>query len=481
MYTNKSHVEEAFLRVMKQYGMNELAASRRNVVIAYSGGADSSCLLFLMKKYADGNGLNLAAVHVNHLIRGDDAYRDADFCRANAEKLGVPFYLREVNVPKYAAEHGMGLEAAARDVRYSFFAEINEKLGGAVTATAHTMSDNAETVIFNMLRGCGTHGMTGISAVREGTNGELFIRPLIECGGEEIRQFCHENGIEYVTDSTNTDTAYTRNYIRHTIMPALKRLNPEPERALTRTAYLAGRDDDYLEKTARGILDGRETMPREELNGFHPALASRIIIAMCESSGAAEAPSEKQIGEIIRLSKEKNGECGVSLSGGMRACIGRGEVSIVRETRDKRKNAGIPDADVFLYPQDGDVFENEYYIIEFSHGAHKHHITSLNTEENIYKLSILNTFRFDKIKGVLKIRYRLPGDALVFGGMTHKVKKLFGDKKLPADERAKTPIVCDEGGILLIPGFPPRDGSIKQTDSEDCDAVTVYKKAEYKK
>ena len=462
---------------MKHYGMNELAASRRNVVIAYSGGADSSCLLFLMKKYADENGLKLSAAHVNHLIRGGDAYRDADFCRVNAERLGVPFYLREVNVPEYAAEHGMGLEEAAREVRYSFFAELNEKLGGAVTATAHTMSDNAETVIFNMLRGCGTHGLTGISAVREGKNGELFIRPLIECGGEEIRRFCRENGIGYVTDSTNTDTSYTRNYIRHTIMPALKRLNPEPERALTRTAYLAGRDDDYLEKTARGIIDGREEMPREELNGLHPALASRVIIAMCESSGAAEAPSEKQIGEIMRLCREKNGECCVSLPGGMRTSIGRDTVSIVPDTRGKKKNTATPDSDVFLYPQDGEVFENEYFIIDFSPAAHKHHITSRNTEENIYKLSILNTFRFDKIKGVLKIRYRLPGDTLVFGGMTHKVKKLFGDKKLPADERAKTPIVCDEDGVLFIPGFPPRDGSAKQTDSEDCDAVIVYKKS----
>lgn len=462
---------------MKHYGMNELAASRRNVVIAYSGGADSSCLLFLMKKYADGNGLKLSAAHVNHLIRGDDAYRDADFCRANAEKLGVPFYLREVNVPEYAAEHGMGLEEAAREVRYSFFAELNEKLGGTVTATAHTMSDNAETVIFNMLRGCGTHGLTGISAVREGKNGELFIRPLIECGGEEIRRFCRENGIGYVTDSTNTDTSYTRNYIRHTIMPALKRLNPEPERALTRTAYLAQRDDDYLEKTACGILAWRERMPREELNSLHPALASRVIIAMCESSGAAEAPSEKQIGEIMRLCREKNGECGVSLPGGMRASIGRDTVSIVPDTRGKRKNTATPDTVVFIYPRDGEVFENEYFIIDFSHAAHKHHITSRNTEENIYKLSILNTFRFDKIKGVLKIRYRLPGDTLVFGGMTHKVKKLFGDKKLPADERAKTPIICDEDGVLFIPGFPPRDGSTRQTDSEDCDAVIVYKKS----
>ena len=153
-----SRVRSSFLSAIEKYGMDTLMSSHGAVVAGFSGGADSICMLYLLNEYCTEHEIKLIAAHVNHMIRGDDADSDESFCRDFAERHGIEIQVKKADVPALAKEMGKGTEETARLVRYGFFDELAEKYG-AVTATAHNASDNAETVIFNMLRGCGTHGL----------------------------------------------------------------------------------------------------------------------------------------------------------------------------------------------------------------------------------------------------------------------------------------------------------------------------------
>ena len=180
------------------------------ILLALSGGADSSALLFMLCEYCKKSGAPLAVAHVNHMIRGEDAERDRDFCRSLAKKLGLPFYLLEADVPALAREHKRGLEEEARITRYEFFEKVMRENSIPLLATAHNATDNAETVIFNLTRGSGLHGMCGIPPTREFSGGRI-IRPLLKMSKDEILAFCRENGIPF----------YNFTYAREAFMPCL--------------------------------------------------------------------------------------------------------------------------------------------------------------------------------------------------------------------------------------------------------------------
>ncbi|MBQ9719006.1 MAG: tRNA lysidine(34) synthetase TilS, partial [Clostridia bacterium] len=204
---------------LERFALADAMRKAGTVIAAYSGGADSSCLLHHLVRWCAGNGVTLAAAHVNHGIRGEDADRDERFCRETCGKLQVPLYVLREDVPALAAQSGRGLEETARSVRYSFFDRVSKELTGspdaAVVATAHNADDHLETVVFNLLRGSGTRGLSGIDPLRDGR----FVRPLICDTGAEIRRWCENHRVPYVTDATNADTDYTRNFIRHNIVP----------------------------------------------------------------------------------------------------------------------------------------------------------------------------------------------------------------------------------------------------------------------
>ena len=284
-----------FYDTIRKLNIDKLMKDAGTVIVGYSGGADSSCLLRFMAEWCRDNGVVLAAAHVNHMIRGKEADRDEIFCRETAEKLGVRIYVKRVNVPQEAKERGVGTEEAARDVRYDFFGELSEKLtgkaDGAIIATAHNSTDNLETVLMNLMRGAGLHGMTGISPVRDGR----IVRPLIEDSGESIRAWCRENGVEYVTDSTNEETDCTRNAIRHSVLPEIRKICSSPEEMATRMTSLLKTDDEYLTKTAFLIAGGKTSIGREELNTLDKAIASRVIIMLYNNAKKTDTTITKEI------------------------------------------------------------------------------------------------------------------------------------------------------------------------------------------
>lgn len=450
-----------------------------SLIVGYSGGADSSCLLHLLVPWCRDRGIRLAALHVNHMIRGAEADSDELFCRTVCDSLNVELFVRRADVPAYAEKHGVGLEEAARTIRYSFFDEISEiitgRADGSAVATAHNSDDNLETVIFNLLRGSGTHGLGGIVPVRDGR----FVRPLIRDSGEKIREWCKNNGVEYVVDSTNADTDYTRNHIRRKIVPEMRKICPSPEASAARLTSLVRSDDDFIESECKKYVTyGQTSISRDTLSSLHRALSSRILRHLYNKAKKGSSTIEEvHISKILFLLCENPGEFTFSLPGKVSVYADRHTVSFGSAKSDSEIE--FPGGVIFTYPIDGNEFSNGFYRITFSHNYNKNHTTDSsdnNINENIYKLSTQALLCFDKIKGTLKIKYRESGDLYRLGGMTRKVKKLLCDKKLSSEEKSSIPIISDDDGIVWIPTFPPRDGLSAITEnSKDILCITAEK------
>ncbi len=445
-------LRKIFLETVRSHGMDGIMEEKGAVIAAYSGGADSSALLYLLAEYAAGRGIRVVAAHVNHGIRGEESDGDEVFARETAEKLGIPIRVLRADVPALAKERGIGVEEAAREVRYAFFEELSAEYGGAPVATAHNSGDQLETVLHHLVRGTGLKGLCGIDPVREGK----FIRPLLACSAKDIREFCRVEGIAYRVDSTNAQTEYTRNFIRHRVVPELEALCGSPEEAVFRMTELLRRDSDYLESEALRLCPkGAAEFDRASLNGLHSAISARILRNLYgDFAGSGDSPEAVHVKAMLELSASEKREGRVSLPRGIVFRVTRGTVFFASSDMEKNGDAG----EDFRFPMSpsGSVFENERYKIVVSP---KEHTDCTQEYENIYKLSIHKMLCSDKIIGALYIKYRNQGDTYRYGGLTRRVKKLMIDRKLTADEKRLLPLLCDDDGILWMPGCPLREGT----------------------
>lgn len=223
-----------------------------HVTVALSGGADSVALAHMLLRLQKEWGFTLTAAHLNHGLRGEESDRDEAFVRAWCKERNLPLTVKAAHLAEQKKPAGKTLEEWARDVRYAF---LEKAAQGGKIATAHTLSDQAETVLMHIVRGAGAQGAGGISPKRQN-----LIRPLLELSRSEIEQYCAENQLDYVTDSTNLDTAYSRNYIRLQVLPMLKVFNPRTEAALGRfaeeqrelAAYMTQQAENLLQKAKQG-------------------------------------------------------------------------------------------------------------------------------------------------------------------------------------------------------------------------------------
>ncbi|MCM1150094.1 MAG: tRNA lysidine(34) synthetase TilS [Butyricicoccus sp.] len=229
-------------RFAKKYDMLPDGA---RILCAVSGGADSVCLLHLLKS----GGADVVCAHFNHRLRGAESDRDERFVRALCEKLGVECLTGAGDVARRAAENSIGTEEAARALRYEFLFESAEKCGADRIATAHNAEDNAETVIMNLARGAGLRGLGGIPPRR----GKI-IRPLLQTTREEIIAYLAENGLGHVEDSTNAADAFARNRLRHHVLPVLRQQNEAAVLNIARAAELFRADEEYFREAARHFM-----------------------------------------------------------------------------------------------------------------------------------------------------------------------------------------------------------------------------------
>ena len=270
--------------VLEQLRELDCVLPGQTVCCALSGGADSVCLLRCLLELRQRLGITVTAVHVNHHLRGAESDRDAQFCRRLCAALGVRLTVLDVNAAARAAVEQCSEELAARMCRYEAFAQVQADW----IATAHTASDNLETLVHRMVRGASLHGLTAIPP----RNGR-FLRPLLRITREQVETYLAALEQTYVTDSTNLTDDYTRNRIRHHIIPAMQALNPAAERTVSYTLRSLRREDDFLTQqaaaayhcchTAENTLDGLEQL--------HPALRFRCIAMLLEECGfSCDAP-----------------------------------------------------------------------------------------------------------------------------------------------------------------------------------------------
>lgn len=298
------------------------------VVIALSGGADSVSLLCALKKLSQELSFSLSACHVNHGLRGEESDGDMRFCKELCDKLGVGLEILTTDVRSFQRKHE-SLEETARRIRYDFFAKVSQ---GKKLATAHNSNDSAETVLLNMMRGTGLKGLCGIPPVRGN-----IIRPLIYCSRDEVEQFLEKNSLSYVTDKTNLSDDYTRNKVRHLILPEMLKINPSLLDTVSRMEKNLREDSELLEALADEALQSAKGD-----RGYKTAVLSqqpkpilRRAIKRILMSGGVE-PSTLRIEmteEIILAGKGKINPCK-----GKFVTVRKGEVFIEKQEQVYKKH-----------------------------------------------------------------------------------------------------------------------------------------------
>ena len=443
-------LDEKVREAAEKYGV--FRGLRKKIIVAFSGGADSSVLLGWLCANAGEFGLDVEAFHVDHMIRGEEAERDAGFCLARCRELGVYFESVRRDVPALAREWGCGLEEAGRRARYEAFAEVRARRGADAVATAHHADDNLETVIFNLARGTGTRGLCGIPPVREGV-----VRPLILCTRAEIAEYAAEKGIPFIEDATNESDEYRRNYIRHNLAPALRELNPRAAEAVSRMSELLRADDEWLTAEAKKLLEAAASGPAEPVRRYscaavavhHRAVADRAIAEAARIAGAEGKINLAAAAGAVRDRRDTL----VSVGGGLAIEIYRGSFAFVADTR----GAEEPEFDITLEPG----------VPVRIPGTDRHAVLVSDLKEvgkliNIHSEFTFTSFKRDKIAGEIRVRSRRPGDKMSVRGVNRTVKSLLQEAGIPRSGRRGLPVFCDAEKLLFIPGVPGRrpDGDL---------------------
>lgn len=297
-------MDALMLEIKRYIEKNQLIRPGDGVVVGLSGGPDSVFLLYALHTLQTRMGFTLRAVHVHHGIRGAEADRDAAFSAELCAKLAVPFQAVHVAAPAYAAQQGLGLEEAARILRYEALEAARQQLTTptAWIAVAHHLDDQAETVLHNLVRGAGLRGLAGMENRRN-----HVIRPLLSIKREDILKWLEQNNILYVTDSTNADPHYTRNRIRSTVLPELREINPEASAHIAHSAALLREADAYFHALALQYVDAHATLtvppvplPESDTPG-EGTIPRPSALAETGAEGATEVPAEATILRSIAL------------------------------------------------------------------------------------------------------------------------------------------------------------------------------------
>ncbi len=410
---------DAVRTFLRQHDIRETA-----VTAALSGGADSVCLLHCLRECRDF-GLQLSAIHVQHGLRGEESLRDERFCRELCEAWGIPLTVVTVEVP----QHTGSLEEAARECRYAAFAAHTN----GYVATAHTASDNFETMLFRLVRGTGLRGLAGIPPVRE-----RYLRPLLQVSRAEVETYLREHSIGYVTDSTNLTDDYARNYLRHQAVPLLQRQNPALEQTAAETADILRTEEDFLADAAEHAY-AQALQPDGSLRGLrmlHPALQRRCIRKFLEGNDLPA--SFPQIAAVQALLE--NGGRTELQRGGTWVCVSRGMLFLEHpQTAETILQIGKN----CLYP--GISVEAALVLRE--------------DEEkfaSVHKKFTDFTLDYDIIKGCARLHSRQPGLRMIPAGRSHHVSvKKWLNEAVPPQKRQRIHYLSDDSGLLWAEGLGP--------------------------
>ena len=392
------------------------------------------CLIDILSRIKDEYGIMVKAVHINHNIRGAEALRDAEYVTKYCETNGIEIVCFSVDVPSLSRELGISEEECGRRVRYDCF----EKVGCDAVATAHTMSDTVETVLFNLARGTGIKGLSGIPAKRKPN----IIRPLIDCTRFEIEEYCKDNSLDFMTDSTNLTDNYKRNYIRHRIVPLLSEINPSVIKAIGKTAEVLSEESDFIEECACNLLknavcdDGYKIF---EFLSSHPAVRKCAIKILLHEK-MSKPVEQKHINiseEVINGTKGK-----AELSDGLYISVNDGIIHF-------RRN------DIISTQWTSEVVNNKF--------------STPFGEYEIVKTDDINGIDLEKVKNKLVASSRREGDKIYIKKrkITKSLKKIYNEMKIPFSKRNELAVLRDGERVVWVEGIGTDGNYLPEDNSKN--------------
>lgn len=423
-------------KVKKFISANSLIKDGESVLVAFSGGADSMCLLHILKRLS----YNVSAAHLNHMLRGKESDNDECVAREFCEKHNIPFYVTHADIARISKETGVSEETAGRNERYKFFDLVSKENNIDKIATAHNEDDNAETILMHLIRGCGTAGLAGIPVKREN-----IVRPLLCCSRSEIEDYCKKHSLPYVTDSSNLSNIYTRNKIRHELLPLFKEYNAGILSTFTSLSELMTADKKYFDEIIGETVGNRTCFITQKLKSMPDSLIYRIVLRLSKNAGLS--PEFKHIKAITKLIKSDRSGKKINVPGGVFE-ISCGVLSALKKTSENFCYNIIPDSetelDAFRLIACDKILSDLYFILP--------------------------------INSDITVRSRQPGDNIRVRGMTKKISDLFIDKKIPANKRNEIPLLTVDGEIIYVFGLEKSDLVLNYTKNDKTFVLNITNK-----
>lgn len=426
---------------------NKMFESGDCVVCGLSGGADSVCLLLVLYELREKLNISIEALHVNHSLRGSESDSDEAFCRRLCKKMDIPFKAERCDVKKYAAENSLSDEEAARFLRYEIFGKnsVNKKI-----ATAHNANDNLETVILNLARGSAIKGLSGIPPVRGN-----IIRPLLIVTRSEIEAFLSSRNQNFVTDSTNLSDNYTRNKIRHKIIPLLQEINSSVVKTSIGAIEAVRSENAFIDHEVRKAMQNcRHGNSFSGLDKYDKVIRRRCLAELFSDNSLPYSSERLTMADDILLSGGK-----MNLSR---------DIFLVSDG----KNIEIRK----IYPQNkAENLSAELVLGENKIFPDKIMLCSLNECENLKKIEDVHgkltfySLDYDKIIGRAIVRNRRFGDRIQLSGRTFNssIKKLINET-VPKAQRSSLHFIEDEAGTIFAEAI-----GIADRVKPGCDTVRI--------
>ncbi|MGL4741895.1 MAG: tRNA lysidine(34) synthetase TilS [Sarcina sp.] len=437
-------------KVLKYISENSMIKEGDRVLVALSGGPDSVCLLHLLSVLRKDLGIKIFAAHVNHLIRGEEAFNDEEYARSLCESLDIKFFAKRVKVEQVAKEKGISTEMAGRDERYNFFDEIRKRENIDKIAIAHNANDQAETLIMRIMRGTGLEGLVGIKPIRGG----IFIRPILSLTRDEIESYCDINNLQPKIDKTNLEDIYSRNKVRINMIPYIKEhFNPDIVTTMNRLAHNALVDSKFIDSVVDEKYDiycnnrGNSIVISADAFSCDEAIITRVVRrALMKVSNVFNNFELKHIYDVLALQKGETGK----------------RISLTNDIIAINQYADIVIANKFDLEEYSDDEEISFKIKDIIENSKEVKFNSYNFKfeiiENDGQINFNNAkekyFNFDDVE-VITLRTRKNGDKIMpFGSkVSKKLKDIFISSKVPKEDRDRIPVLVFDDNISWIVGL----------------------------
>lgn len=458
-------------RVEKYIQKTGMIKTKDRVIAGISGGADSVCLFFVLLELKKKMGIEFIAVHINHQLREEAADEDEHFVKQLCEKYGIKLEIFHKDVVSIAKKRKQSFEEAGRAVRREAFEETLHKYHGNKIALAHHQNDNAETLLMNLSRGTGLKGLCGIRPV----NG-IYVRPLLCMSRSEIEDFLAERGQDFCTDETNYDTTYTRNSLRHQVIPVLEeKVNVKAVRHMNETMEQLCELEDYMIEQVERLWNHcvcekkNGLLIRKEQFEEQPVLLKKMLIRKCMEhlEGGLRDVGQIHIQQIVELFEKQSGR----------------QLDLPKGIRAYRRYEGV-----FLQKRQENISEEKKREMDLEHGKNalkkeewsqrltvpgENKVLGRNltirckvfpksddfSMKNIPQKSYTKWFDYDIIQSSLCVRTKRAGDRIIINkGQSKKLKSWFINEKIPAEKRDDILLIADGEQILWIVGYRMSSG-----------------------